>query len=593
MGLRQLIIELRRRRVFRAAALYIVTAWVAIQVAGEFFPAIGVPDEAIRYVWLIAASLFPIAVVFAWRYDVSLEGVTRTPPASPSDDFDPSLRKTDFVLLAALATVALSLVLQFGSRIEPGQVRLDDFIDAFSIAVLPFDDLSGNPDEQYFVSGMQSSLIDGLSRVRNLRVTSKVSTLPFREAGGSLLDIALQLGVARVVEGTVLRDGSRVSIALRMHDAEKDEQVWSARFEDELENIMLMQAKAAQEIANQVRVQLGPEEREQFAAARPVNPDAYNAVLKGIFHVERFNPEDMRIAATHFQRAVEIDPDYTLGHWGLAKLCIFQAQIGMLTSVEAREKCLPLAEKVLELDPFLPEAHVAMASVLTWHYFDWEGARVYWERALELNPSYAEAHVFFAHYLGVLGELDNSTEHIEKAVALDPLNPFTIGLYSVQLVMRNEYEEAISFGEQAVSMAPGYAFGYGTLVMAHDALGNEEKAIRAFANMLRLAGERPDAAEFLETAYQRDGYEAANLQLAEFLVEASEWSEGGPMTISMAYEFGGDYESSIDWLEISAERRDPDAPYIGALIKDPAVLAHPRFKTLVKSMGLDYWASGP
>ncbi len=593
MGLRQLIIELRRRRVFRAAALYVVTAWVAIQVAGEFFPAIDVPDEAIRYVWLIVASLFPIAVVFAWRYDVSLEGVTRTPPASPSDDFHHSLRKTDFVLLAALATVALSLVLQFGSRIEPGQVRLDDSINAFSIAVLPFDDLSGNPDEQYFVSGMQSALIDGLSRVRNLRVTSKVSTMPFREAGASLLDIALQLGVARVVEGTVLRDGSRVSVALRMHDAEKDEQVWSARFEDELGNIMLMQAKAAQEIANQVRVQLGPEEREQFAAARPVNPDAYNAVLKGIFHVERFNPEDMRIAATHFQRAVEIDPDYALGHWGLSKLCLFQAQIGMLTSVEAREKCMPLAAKALELDPFLPEAHVAMASSLTWHYFDWEGARAYWERALELNPSYAEAHVFFAHYLGVLGELDDSTEHIEKAVALDPLNPFTIGLYSVQLVMRNEYEEAISFGEQAVSMAPGYAFGYATLVMAHDALGNEEKAIRAFANMLRLVGEKPDAAEFLETAYQRDGYEAANLQLAEFLVTASESRKVNPATISMAYEFGGDYESSIDWLEISVERRDPDAPYIGALVKDPAVLAHPRYKALVKRMGLDYWASGP
>ena len=593
MGLRHLITELRRRRVFRAAALHIVTAWVAIQVAGEFFPAIGVPDEAIRYVWLIVASLFPIAVVFAWRYDVSLEGVTRTPPVSPSDDFDPSLQKTDFGLLAALATVAVSLVLQFGARIEPGQVRLDDSINAFSIAVLPFDDLSGDPDEQYFVSGMQSSLIDGLSRVRNLRVTSKVSTMPFREAGASLLDIALQLGVARVVEGTVLRDGGRVSIALRMHDAEKDQQVWSARFEDKLGNIMLMQAKAAQEIANQIRVQLGPEEREQFAAARPVNPDAYNAVLKGIFHVERFNPEDMRIAAAHFHRAVEIDPDYTLGHWGLSKLCIFQAQIGMLTSVEAREKCMPLAVKALELDPFLPEAHTAMASSLTWHFFDWEGARAYWERALELNPSYAEAHVFFAHYLGVLGELDKSTEHIEKAVALDPLNPLTIGLYSVQLVMRNEYEEAISFGEQAVSMAPGYAFGYVTLVMAHDALGNEEQAIRAFANMLHLVGEKPDAAEFLENAYQREGYEAANLQLAEFLVTASESRKVNPMTISMAYEFGEDYESSIDWLEISAERRDPDAPYIGALVKDPAVLAHPRYKALVKRMGLDYWASGP
>jgi len=566
---------------------------VAVQVAGMLFPAVGVPEEALLFVWLIVAALFPLAVVFSWRYDVSPDGVTRTPPAGPGDDFDPSLRTRDVVLLAALAIVALSVLLQFGSRIEPGLVRLDDSISQFSIAVLPFDDLSGNPDEQYFVSGMQSSLIDGLSRVRNLHVTSKVSTLPFRQAGGSLLDIASKLGVARIVEGTVLRDGNSVSIALRMHDAEKDQQVWSGRFEDELENIMILQAKAAQEIANQVRVQLGPEEHEQFAAASPINVEAYQAVLKGIFHVERFNPEDMRIAATHFQRAVEIDPDYALGHWGLSKLCGFQAQVGLLSPEQARAECLPPILRALELDPFLPEAHAAMAAHLTWQLFDWEGARFYWERAIELNPSYAEAHMFYSHYLGNLGDLEKSTEHIQRAVELDPLNPFVIGLYSIQLVMRDEYHEAIEVAEQALSMAPGYGFGYGTLVTAYDALGNEEEAIRAFANMLRVVGEKPDAAEFLQTAYQRDGYEAANLQLAEFLVTASESRKVSPMTISLAYEMGGDYESSIDWLEISFERSDPDSPYTGTLVKDPVIRERPRYKALLGKMGLDHAASQP
>ena len=384
-----------------------------------------------------------------------------------------------------------------------------------------------------------------------------------------------------------------ISIALRMHDAEKDQQVWSARFEDKLENIMLMQAQAAQEIANQVRVQLDPEEREQFAAASPINAEAYQAYLKGVFHVERFNPEDMRIAATHFQRAVEIDPDFALGHFGLGKLCQFQAQVGMLTPQEARERCFPPVLKALELDPFLPQAHGALAGLTTWQLFDWEAARPHWERSIELNPSYAEAHMFYSHYLVIMGEFDKSTEHIERAVELDPLNPLLIGLYSIQLVMLDEYAEAIVVADQALNMAPGYAFGYSTLVIAHDALGNEEEAIRAVANALRLVGENPDAAELLETAYQRDGYEAANLQLADFLVAASESRKVDPMTISMAYEMGGDYESSIDWLEISAERQDPNTPYIGAAVKDPAVLAHPRYKALVKRIGLDYWANNP
>jgi len=590
---RQLIIELRRRKVFRSAAVYIVAAWVAVQVADQFFPAIGVPEEAIRHVWLIVALLFPLAVVFSWRYDVSLDGVSRTPPANPGDDFEASLRRADILLLAALAAVAVSVLLQFGSRIEPGQGRLSDSISPFSIAVLPFDDLSGNPDEQFFVSGMQSSLIDGLSRIRNLRVTSKVSTLPFRQAGGSLLDIASQLSVARVVEGTVLRNRDRVSIALRMHDAEKDEQVWSARFEDELENIMVLQAKAAQEIANQVRVQLGQEEREQFAAARPVNPDAYLAVLKGIFHVERYNPEDMRIAATHFQRAVEIDPEYALGHWGLGKLCGFQAQAGMLTPEQAHAQCLPLNLRALELDPFLPEAYMGLAATSTWQLFEWEEARKYFERAIELNPSYAEAHMFYSHYLGIVGELDKSTEHIERAVELDPLNPFTIGLYSIQLLMRDDLAQAIEVAKKALSMAPGYAFGYRSLVVAHDTLGNEDEAIAAQASQLRLVIDAPEAADFLEEVYTNDNYESANLQLAQELVRQSEAVHIRPMIIATSFEQGGDYESALDWFETAFEQRDPDAPYIGVLIKDPVIRSHPRYKALLEKMGLDYWAANP
>jgi len=574
-------------------ALYIVAAWVAVQVADQFFPAIGVPDEAIRYVWLIVAALFPLAVVISWCYDVSLDGITRTPPANPGDDFDASLRRADVLLLTALAAVAASVLLQFGSRIEPGQVRLDHSISAFSIAVLPFDDLSGDPDGQYFVSGMQSSLIDGLSRVRNLRVTSKVSTLPFREAGGRLLDIATQLGVARIVEGTVLRDGNHVSIALRMHDAEMDQLVWSARFEDELENIMLLQAKAAQEIANQVRVQLGQEEREQFAAAKPINAEAYQAFLKGVFHIERFTPEDMRIAASHFQRAVEIDPDSALGHFGLGKLCLFQAQIEMLTPQQAREQCFPPVRKALELDPFLPEAHLGLASLTTWQSFDWEAARPHFERALELNPSFADAHIFYSHFLGIVGELDISTVHAERAVELDPLNPLIVGLYSMQLFLRDEYDEAIEIAEQTLSMAPGYGFGYSTLAVAHDALGNHEEAIAARVYVMKRSPEKTDAADFLETTFRRDGYEAASLQLAEMQVKAFAAGTFSAMGISFSYEIGGDPESAIDWLEIAVDRFEPEAPYIGAIVKRAEIREHPRFRALLVRMGLDYWADNP
>ncbi len=590
MRIGELIRELRRRRVFRAAGFYIVAAWVGVQVADLLFPALRIPEAAILYVWLIAASLLPLVIVFSWMYELTLDGITRTPPAQPGDNFDPSLRRLDYVLILALAVVAVSLTAQFGTRVSPVINQLDASINRFSIAVLPFDDLSGNPDEQYFVSGMQSSLIDGLSRVRNLQVTSKVSTLPYREAGATLLDIATELGVARIVEGTVLRNGNQVRIALRMHDVRENVQVWAATFEDRLENIMMLQARAAQEIANEVHVQLGPEEQEQFAAAKAVNPDAYLAVLRGVFHVERFNPEDMRIAATHFQRAVAIDPDYALGYWGLAKLCSFAAQAGVITPNEAQEQCLPPALKALELDPLLPEAHLGLAVIATWTLFRFDEAVGHFERAIELNPSLAEAHIFYAHLLGILGRLEQSSMHADRAVRLDPANPFMHGLYSIQLNMRNELEEAIRTAEHALSMAPGYAFGYVTLMFAHDTLGNEAEAVAAQANMLRNVTGAPEAADFFESAFEDLGYEAANVKLAEALIEQSRNAHVPAFFIAVAFEQGGDYERALDWFETAVATFDPDAPYLGVMMKDPGIRTNPRYKALLRKLELNIWA---
>jgi TolB-like protein/Tfp pilus assembly protein PilF len=567
----------------RAASIYIVAAWIVVQVASLLFPAIDVPDSSLRFVWLTSAAIFPLVIIFAWMYDISLDGVSRTLPARPDDDFDPSLRRLDLVLLAVLLVVSISVALQFASRIELG-------FDDYTIAVLPLDDLSGNLDEQYFVSGMQASIISGLSRISRLRVTSKASTQQFRNASLPLAQIAAQLGVSRIVEGTVLRNNNVVSIAIRLMNARSGEQVWSARFEDQLENIMVLQARIAQEIADRVHVRMEPAELKQFDAAQAVNPEAYLAFLRGVFHVERFNPEDMTIAATHFQRAVDIDPEYALGYWGLSKLCAFQAQAGMLTPDEAREQCMPPVRKALELDPFLPEAYLGLAAISAWQSFDWEAAQRNFERAIALNPSYAEAHMFYSHFLGIIGELEKSTYHIETAVALDPLNPFLRGLYSIQLVMVNQYEDAITEAEAALGAAPGYAFGHTTLIVAHDALGNHDEAVEAFANKMRFVGGNPEAAQMLEAAYAQLGYEGAMLQMANALEQASVSDYIPSMRIATLYEQGGDYEKAMKWYESALDLRDPNVPYVGVNTKNPEMRRHPRFKELLLELGLDYWA---
>jgi TolB-like protein len=593
MQLRQLVTEIRRRRVFSTVGIYIVAAWVAVQVASLVFPAIDVPDSALKFVWLAALSIFPLALIFSWFFDVSLNGIQRTEPLEPGVDFDPSLRRADLVIISALAIVAVSLVLQFSFRIERKDTPLDIPIEDFSIAVLPFDELTGNPDEQFFASGMQAALIGSLSRIRAMRVTSKISTLGFKGAGVLLHEVAERLRVARIVEGQVLRSGNQVSISVQLLDARKDEHIWSATFEDELSNIMFLQNRMSQEIANQVRVNLGPEEREEFRRAQAVMPEAYLAFLRGVFHVERFNPEDMAIAATHFQRAVDIDPDYALGYWGLSKLCGFQAQIGLLTPDEAQQRCGPLTDRALELDPFLPEGYLGRALFATWQRFDWEEARPNFERAVELNPSYAEAHVFYAHYLGIVGELKKSTEHMEMAIQLDPLNPFLRGLYSAQIFMTNDYLRAIEEAEYALELAPGNVFSYVVLCQAHTELGNEDEAVKALASFIRHAEGDPETAEILETKYKEMGFEASMLSVGEAMAELAEKQHVPLGRITTLYILGGEYEKAIDWLEYAYEQSDPNAPYAGVSIKNKNVRNHPRFQALLRRMGLDYWADNP
>ncbi len=588
MGLGGFFIELRRRRVFRAAALYVVGAWVAVQVISLILPAFEIPDSALRYVWLVALLLFPLAVVFAWSYDLSAAGITRTAPASDVERFDPSLRRTDYLILGALGLVAIAITLQMSFQVvlvdAPAQSARP-----YSVAVLPFDNLSGNLDEQYFTSGMQASLIASLSRVKRLRVISRSSTMQYRDDPEQLPAIARQLGVANIVAAQVLRNDDRVSIAVQLLDAERDEHLWSATFDDDLENILTLQNRIAVEIAGQIGVTLDDADRGRLGEEEPVNTAAYEAFLKGEFHVERYNPEDMQLAAGYFQQAVDIDPDYALGHWGLAKLCAFKAQAGVLTPDEARPLCLPLTLRALELDPLLPEAQMGYGATLTWQHFDFENARDKFERAIELNPSYAEAHMFYSHYLGIMGELDKSTEHMALALELDPMNAFVKGLHSIQLIMREDYEQALLAAEAALS-SRGAAFGYLTIHHANHELGNEDASAEGFALVLENVAGQPEAAAMFRQMYAELGYSAAMLAFAQQMEQMSAVMHVPPIVIGGLYDHGGDVETAIRWYRIAVESGDPDAPYLGVNVKDPAVQAHPDFIALLREIGLDYWA---
>jgi TolB-like protein/cytochrome c-type biogenesis protein CcmH/NrfG len=590
-----LLQELRRRKVLRLAALYIVGAWVVLQVADLAFESWDIASSALRYVWLGAILGFPVALVFAWRYDITTRGILRTPPADVGEHFDLSLRPTDYLILALLVAVAIGVIyplsIQIGDSRSPQPVEfIEREFAPNSIAVLPFDNLSGDPEQAYFVAGMQDALIAGLSRISALRVTSKTSTMRYRDTIESLPRIAAQLGVAKLIEGSIFRVDNKVRITVKLVDARLDEHIWSETFEQEVKDVMLLQNEVAQAIAQQVEVAIRPEEQNQFESAESVDPAAYEAYLKGQFHVERFTPQDMKLAAQYYQQAMDLDPDHALAYAGLARLCAFQAQAGLITPQVARERCLPRIVRALDIDSSAPDAQLAYAVHMTWLLYNWEEGEAAFQRAIDLNPSFAEARMFYSHYLTLVGRIEEGTEQMRLALELDPLNPFVQSLYGMQLCMAGDLQGCIRVIEDVLASTPGVGFGHGVLVWAYHSLGEKDKAIAALTNQFRLTMNFPEGALALATAYAKGDYSHAMLQAAEALEERSKTVHVGPLAIGNLYEYAGEAEKAIDWYELGYQITGPSVPYLGVFTPPPAVRSNPRFIKLLRDIKLDYWA---
>ena len=593
--LQQLLAELRRRRLFRTVGIYVVTAWVAVQVASLVFPAIEIPDTALRYVWIAFLLLFPLVLVFAWFYDFTSEGLVRTVPASSDQEFDLALRRSDLAILGLLVLVGFAITWQATTDIRDSatsSVRgsIGSEIDPNSIAVLPLENLSGDPEQQYFVSGMQDALIASLSRIGALKVTSRTSTQQFQETLLTIPDIAAQLGVARLIEGSVYKIDDRVRINVQLIDAATDRHIWVQDFENDIQDVLQLQNEIAQAIAEQVEVTLSPMEAAQLQRTRTIDPAAYDALLNGQFYVERFTPQDMALAEQYYQQAVDLNPDYAPAHFGLAKLCVFRAQSGVITPDEARATCKSYAQKALELDNSLAEADANLAGILVWQDYNWAEAEISFRRAIEISPSYAEARAFYSHYLTLIGRTNEGNEQMRIALDLDPLNLFTKGLYGAQLMMIGDFDNAIRVIEEVFAASPGSGFGHIILWHSYFTLGDYDAAIRAAANHFRVTRGDPTGALALEAAYVNGDYRAAVLHAAEVLAEHSKTTHVPSLDIGSLYDQAGEIEKAIDWMETAFSEHDPDGPYMGVFAFTQAVKSHPRFISLLREMKLDYWA---
>jgi serine/threonine protein kinase/tetratricopeptide (TPR) repeat protein len=488
-------------------------------------------------------------------------------------------------LLVAFLAIALGSNLvrlwnQISGRAGPASIE--------SIAVLPLQNLSGDPEQEYFADGMTEALITDLAKIGALKVISRSSAMKYKGTDKPLAEIARELNVDAVVEGSALRVGGSVRVMAQLIDPETEQALWAESYEQDVENVLLLWSEVAQAIAGEVQVALTPEETKRLAGARPVNPEAHDAYLKGSYHWDKLTREDFDIAESYFELALEKDPSYAPAYAGLSNVWAGRQQMSYAPPHEAGPKAKALALQAVALDDTSAEAHEVLATIRTWTDWDWAGAEPEWRRALEIDPNFAHAHAYFAHFLMITGRIDEAIPHSERAIELDPFNALFHGFYSVILNGARRYDDALAAARTAQAMQPTARYPLQEALISKGMRDEHLALLREW-----IAGD-PERVAVFEQGLAEAGYEGAIRRIADLMAARYE-KPGGvpnpgfprdrhPVDIARLYLAVGDYDRAIDLLEKAYEARHPALPYISFQPLWDPLRSDPCFQDLVRRM---------
>jgi TolB-like protein/DNA-binding winged helix-turn-helix (wHTH) protein/Tfp pilus assembly protein PilF len=485
--------------------------------------------------------------------------------------------------LAALAILAILSVLFFRARARAPAIR--------SLAVLPLENLSGDASQNYFSDGMTDELITDLAQISALRVISRTSVMVYRGARKPLPQIARELHVDAVVEGTVLRVGDRVRITAQLIDAASDKHLWSQSYEGELRDTLALQDRVARAIAEQIRINLTPREQAALKSVRVVNPEAYESYLKGRFFWNKRTAEGLRVALAYFNQAIEEDPNYAQAYSGLADTYALLGdwQYAVMIPTQAYPKARAAALKAVQLDSALGEAHNSLAFVLDGFDWDLDAGGKEFRRAIELSPGYATAHHWYAWHLALLGRYDEAIVEMKKAENLDPLSLIINADLAELLVIAHSYDESVKQSRKTIEMDPNFAMAHNQLGQAYLQQHLYDQALPELQKAVQLSAESPTCIANLARAYALSGQRDAALKLLDGLKATSTPGYSRASEIAAIYVSLGDTNEAMTWLEKGyTERFNP-----GVLIRpgfDP-LRSDPRFRELAHRIGLPGLAS--
>jgi TolB-like protein len=577
VNLKNFFAELKRRNVYKVAVAYGVVAWLLMQIASQIFPFFEIPNWAVRLVVLLLIIGFPIAVIIAWAFEATTEGIKRTEAADAAGQRSRGGAWIYVVLIGAALSIGLFFVGRYTATLHRSDAATG--IPQKSIAVLPLLNESGDPKDEYFSDGLSEELIAALAQISGLKVIGRSSSFRFKDRKEEPRTIGEKLGVSTLLDGTVRKQGDRVRIVAELVNAADGIQLWTRTFDRQLKDIFAVQEEIAKAVADSLKVTLLGGDARSVQGSASNNVEAHNAYLQGHFHLLRRNVEDFRKAIGYYDQAIQLDPHYALAYAERSEAWAFMGDLTGQRQV-AYPKAQSDAEKAVTIAPTLAEARAALGWVRC--FVDWKFTEGLSElkRAKELSPANPTANDLLARIIVYLGRVDEAERQARHAVELDPLSTVTQANLARVLFYAGKLDEADAVARKSAELAPTGAANHRWQVLVAAQRGDGEAA-------LREAQLEPDEGyrrfELAIAQYAVGDRQAADAALADLIAKAR---EGFAYQIAEVYAVRGEKDKAFEWLQISFDDRDAG---MLSLLVDPLLRGlhdDPRYKSLLAKLGL-------
>jgi adenylate cyclase len=570
--------ELKRRNVYKVAVAYIIAAWALSQGIAQVFPVFDVPNWVIRLIVLFIIIGLPIALVLAWMFELTPQGIMRTEAA---DAMPQAARPKKHVwIYVVVIGAAISIGLFFLGRYTAGNktaAATPNELPAKSIAVLPFVDLSPAKDQEYFCDGISEEILDALAKVEGLRVVARTSSFSFKAKNADVAEIAQKLNVQNILEGSLRREGNRIRITAQLVNAHDGFHIWSDTFERELEGVFAVQDEITRSIVDALKIKLAvtppPRARQ--------NTEAYDLYLEGLYLSNKSDEENLRKSLNLFQRALDKDPTFSRAWVGIAKVRYWLAD-AYVKPLEAYQAVESAATKALELNENDAEAHAYLSEAKRVLHWDWKTGERELQRAVEIDANSATAHLLFAHHRICSGDLAGGQIELDEAKRLDPLSPIISNHQAILFLYLDRLDDAVAAAKRTLTLDPNYNYLEPTLARIYREQGKLEDALALYLKAQQGTHE-PDAG--LAIAYARLGRITEAQRMLQQLIDKANRGYVAGEQIACVFVALDNHDEAFRWLNRAIDEHSGNI--IATHRELRPLYSDSRFPLLLRRMGID------